>query len=84
MIPRLGRSPGEGIGYPFQYSWASLVAQMVKNLPVMAKTGDRSLSWEDPLEKGTATHSMVRVPWTPWTEEPGRLQFMGSQRVRHD
>ena len=52
LIPRLGRLPGEGIGYPFPYSWASLVPQMVKNLPVMAKTWDRSLSWEDPLAKG--------------------------------
>jgi len=53
LIPGSGRSPGEGIGYPLQYSWASLVAQMVKNLPVMWKTWVWSLGWEDPLEKGT-------------------------------
>ena len=50
-----GRSPGEGIGYPLQYSWASLVAQLVKNLPVMRDTWVWSLGWEDPLEKGKAT-----------------------------
>ena len=59
MIPGLGRSPGEGIGYPRQYSWASLVAQMVKNLPVMQETQVQSLSLEDPLEKGMATHSSI-------------------------
>ena len=58
-IPGLGRCPGEGIGYPLQYSWASLVAQMVKNLPGMWGTWIRSLGWEDPLEKGMATHSSV-------------------------
>ena len=51
-IPVSGKSSGEGIGYPLQYSWASLVAQMVKNLPAMWKTWVRSLGWEDPLEKG--------------------------------
>ena len=50
-IPRLGRSTGEGIGYPLQYSWASLVAQPVKNLPAIWETWLRSLSWEDPLKK---------------------------------
>ena len=53
-IPGLGRSPGEGIGYPLQYSWASLVAQLVKNLPALQETWVRSLGWEDPLEKGKA------------------------------
>ena len=65
MIPELGRSPGEGIGYPLQYSWASLVAQMVKNPPAMQETWVRSLGWEDPLEKGMATHSSIlawRIP----------------------
>ena len=65
MIPGLGRSPGEGLGYPVQYSWASLVAQMVKNLPAMRETWIRSLGWEDLLEKGMATHSSVlacRIP----------------------
>ena len=55
LIPASGRSPGEGIGYPFQYSWASLVAQTVKNLPAMQETWVWSLGWEDPLEKETAT-----------------------------
>ena len=57
MIPGLGRSAGEGIGYPFQYSWTSLVAKLVKKLPAMWETWVRSLGWEDPLEKGKATHS---------------------------
>ena len=67
MIPGLGRSAGEGIGYPLQYSWASLVTQLVKNLPAMWETWVRSLGWEDPLEKGKATHSSIlawRIPWT--------------------
>ena len=64
-IPGLGRSAGEGIGYPLQYSWVSLVAQLVKNLPAMRETGVQSLGWEDLLEKGTATHSSIlarRIP----------------------
>ena len=56
LIPGSGRSPGEEIGYPLQYSWASLVAQMVKNLPAMQETWVQSLGWKDPLEKGKATH----------------------------
>ena len=59
LIPGLGRSTGEGIGYPLQYSWASLVAQLVKNPPAMQETWARSLGWEDPLEKGKATHSSI-------------------------
>ena len=54
-------------GYPLQYSWASLVAQLVKNLPAMQETWVQSLGWEDPLEKGKATHSSIlawRIPWT--------------------
>ena len=65
-IPGLGRSAGEGIGYPLQYSWASLVAQLVENLPVMRQTWVWSLHWEDPLEMEMATHSSIlawRVPW---------------------
>ena len=57
LIPGWGRSTEEGIGYPMQYSWAFLVAQLVKNLPAMWETWVRSLGWEDPLEKGKATHS---------------------------
>ena len=59
LISGLGRSPGEGIGYPPQYSWASLVAQLVKNLPAMRETWVQSLGWEDPLEKEMATHSSI-------------------------
>ena len=67
LIPRLGRSAGEGIGYPFQYSWASLVAQLVKNLPAVRETWVQFLGWKDPLEKRKATHSSIlawRIPWT--------------------
>ena len=67
MIPGSGRSPGEGIGYPFQYSWASLVAQLVKNPPAMRETWVQFLGWEDLLEKEKATHSSIlawRMPWT--------------------
>ena len=66
-IPESERSAGEGIGYPLQYSWASLVAQLVKNPPAVRETWVRSLGWEDPLEKGKATHSSIlawRIPWT--------------------
>ena len=63
------------------YILAFLVAQGVKNLPVMWETWVRSLSWEDPLEEGMATHSSVLVWEIPWTEEPGGLQSMGLQRV---
>ena len=63
---------------------ASLVAQTVKNVPAMQETGVRSLGWEDPLEKEMATHSSILAWKIPWTEEPGRLQSMGSQRVGHD
>jgi len=57
---------------------------MVKRLPAMQKTGVRSLGREDPLEKEMATHSSTLAWKIPWTEEPGRLQSMGSQRVGHD
>ena len=66
MTPGSGRSPGEGLGYPLQYSWTSLVAQLVKSPPAMWETWGRSLGWEDPLEKGEATHSSIlawRIPW---------------------
>ena len=83
-IPGLGRSAGEGIGYPLQYSWASLVAQLVKNLPAVWETWVRFLGWKDPLEKEMATHSST-LAWTiPWMEEPDRLWSMGSLRIRHD
>ena len=63
---------------------SSLVAQMVKRLPEMWETWVQSLGWEDLLEKETATHSSTLAWRILWTEEPGRLQSMGSQRVRHD
>ena len=76
-IPGSGRSAGEGISYPLQYSWASLVAQLVKNQPAMRETWVQSLGWEDPLEKGKASHSSIlawRIPWTVWNS-------VGSQRI---
>ena len=83
LVPGLGRSPEEGVGYPFQYSWVSLVAQCVKNPPAMQKPWVRSLGWEDTLEEGMTTHSSI-LAWTiQWTEEPGSLQSM-VRRVRHD
>ena len=62
----------------------SLVAQMVKRLPTMQETQVQSLGWEDTLEKEVATHSSTLAWKIPWMEEHGRLQSMGSQRVRHD
>ena len=65
-IPGSGRSAGEGIGYPLKYSWASLVAQLVKNPLAMQEIWVQSLGWEDPLEKGKATHFSIlagRIPW---------------------
>ena len=76
MIPGSGRATGEGVGYPLQYSWASLVAQLVRNLPVIQETWVQSLGWEDKLEKGKATHSRIlawRIPWI--------IESMGLQRV---
>ena len=67
LIPGSGRSPGEGIGYPLQYSWASLVAQLVKKLTAVQETWVLSLGWKNPLEKGNATHSSIlswRIPRT--------------------
>ena len=72
-VPGLGRSAGEGIGHPLQYPWASLVAQLVTNLPAMWETWVQSLGWQDPLEKRTAAHSSI-LAW--------KSQSMGSQRVR--
>ena len=66
------------------YSGTSLVAQMVKHLPTMRETQVQSLGWEDILEKEMATHSSILAWKIPWKEEPGRLQSMGPQRVRHD
>ena len=60
------------------------MAQLVKSLSIMQETWVRSLGWEDPLEKEMATHSSILTWRIPWTEEPGGLQSMGSQRVGHD
>ena len=66
LIPGSGRSAGEWVGYPLQYSRASIMAQLVKNLPAMWETWVQSLGWEDLLEKAKATHSSIlawRIPW---------------------
>ena len=70
-MPWSERSPGEGIGYALQYSWTSLVAQMVKNPPAMWQTWVQSLGWEDPLEESMTTHSGMLAGRISWTEEPG-------------
>ena len=73
LIPGWGKSAEGGIGYPLQYSWASLVAPLVKNLPAMWETWVQSLGWEDPLENRKATHSRI-LAW----------RIAGSQRVKRD
>ena len=69
---------------PPQNAWASLVAQTLKNLPAVQKTWVQSLGRKDPLEKGMAVRSSILAWGIPWTEEPGRLQSMGSQRAGLD
>ena len=71
-------------GPSFQPNYTSRVAQSVKNLPAVQETWVQSLGWEDPLEKEMATHSSIIAWKISWTEEPGELQSMGSQRVGHD
>ena len=71
-------------GRRFDDSLSALVAQLGKNPPAMQETWVRSLGWEDPVEKGMATHSSILAWEIPWTEEPGGLQSMGSQRVGQD
>ena len=85
LILGLGRSAGEGIGYPLQYCWASLVAHLIEN-PFFTSFDPwvQSLGWDHSLEKEKATHSSILAWRIPWTEEPGSLQSIGSQRVRHD
>ena len=88
-MPGSGRSAGEGIGYPLQYSWFSLVAQLVKNLPAMWETWVRSLGWEDPLVKGKVTHSSIlawRIPWTihgvaKIRTQQSDFQFQGGEEI---
>ena len=82
--PESGRSPGEGTGFSLQCSWASLVAQTVKNLSAVKETWVQFLDWEDPLERAWQPTPVFLPGESPWTEEPGGLQSMGSQRVRHD
>ena len=95
LISASGRSAGEGIGYPLQNSWASLVAQLVKNLPGMRETWVQSLGWEDPLEKGKATHSVFwpgefHGLYSPWgckesdtTEQLPLSIFIGKQKKKY-
>ena len=77
LISGSGRSAGEGIGYPLHHSWASLVAQLVKNPPAMWETWVRSLSWEDPQEKGKATHSSILV----WRIPRGHKELDSTERL---
>ena len=83
-IPGSGSSPGEGIGYPLEYSWASLVAQMAKNQSAMPEIWVQSLGGEDPLKEDMATHSSIFASRIPWTEEPGGLLSKGLHRIIHD
>ena len=83
-IPGSGRSSGVENWDLLQNSWTSLVAQTVKHLSIMRETRVPSLGREDPLEKKMAIHSSTIAWKIPWTEEPGRLQSMGLQRVGHD
>ena len=78
-IPGTGRSAGEGIGYPLQYSWASILAQLVKNPPVMQGTLVHSLGWKDPLEKGKATYSSI-LSWGILST----IQSLGVTKIEHN
>ena len=84
MIPGLGRSAGEGTGYPLQYSWASLVAQLVKNLLAMWETCIRSLGWEDPLEKERQNISCEMLGWMKHKLEsrlPGEISITSDTQM---
>ena len=83
-IPVWGRSPGEGIGYPLQYSWASLMTQAIKNPLAMRETWIRSLGWEDPREEGMATHSIILAWRIPMDKGAWWVMYMGSQGVGHN
>ena len=85
LIPGSGRSTGEGIGYPLQYSWASLVVQRLKHLPAMWETWVRSLGREDPLEKEMETYSSI-LAWriSSWTEKISEVQSIELQRGGHN
>ena len=84
LIPGLGSSPGEGIGYPLQYSWASLVAQTVKNLPAMRRPGFNPWVGTIPWRKAWQPTPVFLPGESFRTEEPGGLQSMGSQRAGHN
>ena len=84
LIPGSGRSLGEGICYPLQYSWTSLVGQMVKNLPALRRPGFDPWAGKMPWRRVWQPIPGFLPGEFPWTEEPGRLQSMGLQRVRHD
>ena len=84
LSPGLGRSSGEGIGYPLQYPRAFLVAQRVKNLPAMWQTWVQPLGWEDPLEKSMATHSSILSWTTPMDSGAWQATIHGVARVGHD
>ena len=83
-IPGSERSPGEGLGYLLKYSWVSLVAQMVKNLPAMRETWLRSWGWEDPLEEGMAALFSTLAWRIPMNRAAWWATVHGSQRVRHN
>ena len=84
LIPGLGSSPGEGIGYPLQYSGVSSMAQMTKNLPAMWETWFNPWIEKIPWRRAWQPISVFLPGESQWTEKPGELQSVGSQRVRHD
>ena len=84
LISGLRRSPGEGNDNLLQYSWVSLVVQMIKNPPAMQEIWVPSLGQEDSLEEGMASHSSILAWRIPWTEELGRLPPKGFQRLGHN
>ena len=86
VLERKDRGSYSGRSLPFLRgeTGSSLVAQMVKNLPAMQETWVQSLGWEDLLKEGMATHSSILAWRIPWTEEPGGLQSVELQRVRHN
>ena len=83
-ITRLERSPGEGLGYWLQYSWASLMTQTVKNLPAMQEAWVQSLSWEDPLEEGMASHSSILALRNPMDRDAWWAIVHGVKRIGPD
>ena len=83
LISGSGRSPGEGIGYPLWYSWVFLVAQMVKNLTAMQETAFDPWVGKIPWRRAWQPTAVFLPGGSSWIEEPGNLQSMGSQRVRH-